>query len=70
MTVCTETHKQFRGFWSAENREAKIWCLGWLTIYIFKYSSFMEMLKEIENALNRLGVPKENGEEIKLHRYL
>ena len=70
MTICTEFHKKYRGFWSAENDEATIWCFGWATFYTLKYRSFMEMIVELEKALNELSVPKEYNDEIKFKQYL
>ena len=70
MTICTEFHKIFRGIWSAENDGAIIWCFGWVTFYTLKYGSFMEMIAELEKALNRLGVPKDYNDEIKFQQYL
>lgn len=70
MTIFTEFHKKYRGVWSAENDEGIIWCFGWVTFYTLKYGSFMEMIAELDKALNELGVPKEYKGEIKFQQYL
>ena len=70
MTICTEFHKKYRGFWSAENDGAIIWSFGWVTFYTLKYGSFMEMIAELEKGLNELGVQKGIGDEIKFRKYL
>ena len=70
MTICTEFHKKYRGFWSAENDVAIFFSFGWITFYTLKRGSFMDMIAELKRDLNELGVRRENDAEIRFKQYL